>query len=341
MTAAATSTAIRVAGPYYEDLEVGTVFDAAPGLTLTDGHAALHQAIVGDRLRLALDSELCLRVVGAAPLAHPALVCDVAIGQSTIATQRVIANLFYRGLVLHRAPLIGDTLRTTTEVVSLRDTSPRPGRPATGLAALRVRTVDQAGRDVLDFHRCAMLPMRAGASRPGHAGDLDEISAELPADALASSVAGWDLGAYRSLVTGAGTPGPRPGTAYSLEGGDTVSCAPELARLSLNLAAAHHDPAAGGRGRRLVYGGQTIGIALSHVTRALPDLVTVLAWRSCDHLAPVFEGDVLHSVVHVEAVEQLPNEGAVVDLRVRTDAARSDADATTAVLDWRLVGLIA
>ena len=36
---------------------VGDVF-TAPGLTLTEGHAALHQAIVGDRLRLALDATL-------------------------------------------------------------------------------------------------------------------------------------------------------------------------------------------------------------------------------------------------------------------------------------------
>ena len=66
-------------------------------------------------------------------LAHPALVCDVAIGQSTLATQRVIANLFYRGLVLRRGPRIGDTLRTRTEVVALAQTpsgaraAPPPG----------------------------------------------------------------------------------------------------------------------------------------------------------------------------------------------------------------------
>ena len=99
------------------------MIDDAPGLTLTDGHAALHQAIVGDRLRLTLDAPLSRAVTGAEHvLAHPALVWDVAIGQSTTATQRVIANLFYPGLVFHRAPLIGDTLRTRTEVVALRQT---------------------------------------------------------------------------------------------------------------------------------------------------------------------------------------------------------------------------
>ncbi len=55
---------IDVAGPYYDELEVGQVYDSSPGLTLTDGHAALHQAILGDRLRLALDADLAAQVTG-------------------------------------------------------------------------------------------------------------------------------------------------------------------------------------------------------------------------------------------------------------------------------------
>ena len=77
-------------GPCFDDLEVGQVFDWAPSMTLTAGAAAVHQSIIGDRLRLALDADLAMAVTGAtAALAHPALVCDVAIGQTTLATQRV------------------------------------------------------------------------------------------------------------------------------------------------------------------------------------------------------------------------------------------------------------
>ena len=82
-------------------------------------------------------------------LAHPALVCDVAIGQSTLVTQRVRANLFYRGLAFHRFPVIGDSLFTRTEVVGLKQNSSGP----TGLAALRMTTVDQVGRLVNDDER--------------------------------------------------------------------------------------------------------------------------------------------------------------------------------------------
>ena len=127
-------------GPFFEDFEVGQVFDAAPALTLTSGHAALHQALTGDRLRLALDAPLSRAVTGGdALLAHPNLVCDVAIGQSTGPTQRVRGNLFYRGLVLLRPVFVGDTLQSSTEVVGLRRTArgrtaPRPASSRCGSA---------------------------------------------------------------------------------------------------------------------------------------------------------------------------------------------------------------
>jgi hypothetical protein len=66
--------ACSVGGPWFEDLHVGQVFADAPGLTLTDGHAALHQAIVGDRMTLTLYSRLeleCLEPLpGGGGLAH-------------------------------------------------------------------------------------------------------------------------------------------------------------------------------------------------------------------------------------------------------------------------------
>ena len=130
-------------GPWFEDFERGTVFSDAPGLTLTPGHAALHQAVAGDRLRLALDAELCREVTGDERLlAHPNLVCDVAIGQSTGPTQRVLGNLFYRGLVLARPVFVGETLRTRTEVVGAEAEPAARDGPPTGLVVMRIQTTD-------------------------------------------------------------------------------------------------------------------------------------------------------------------------------------------------------
>jgi acyl dehydratase len=150
------SDPILVGGPYWEQLSVGDLYDEFPALTLSEGHAALHQSIVGDRLRLALDATLSERVAGRR-LAHPMLVCDVSIGQSTLPTQRVIGNLFYRRLMLRRLPAIGDTMRTTTEIVALKRNAVKEGRKPTGLAVLHIVTKDQEDRAILDYWRCAML----------------------------------------------------------------------------------------------------------------------------------------------------------------------------------------
>ncbi|WP_127479310.1 MaoC family dehydratase [Nocardioides pantholopis] len=321
----------RVAeGPWFDELEVGQVFDQAPAMTLAEGRAAAHQAILGDRLRLPLDDALARAVTGA-PLAHPAYVWNVAIGQSTLATQHVKANLFYRDLALLRQPAIGDTLRTVTSVVGLRENSRREGRAPTGLAALHMRTEDQRGRAVLDFYRCAMLPLR-GQAATGHADDLGAIGSGGSGGSgdVGGSVADWDLGPLRQAY---GDPGaPQEGEVVVVHGGDVVTSAPELARLTLNIAAVHHDERAGG-GRRLVYGGHTIGLALAQVARALPGLVTVLAWEGCNHTGPVYEGDTLRSRITVGAVRGGP-VGRLVDLRVETAA-----DDDRGVLDWRFTAL--
>jgi acyl dehydratase len=344
VTGSATSASVQVAGPFFEDLERGQLERDAPALTLTEGHAAMHQAILGGRLRLAVDATLSRRVVGAErPLAHPALVWDVAIGQSTLLTQRVIANLFYRGLVLRRASLVGDTLRTTTEVVALRQNRARPDRAATGLAVLRIVTVDQGDRPVLDFTRCAMLPLRDPRGVTGHSDEIQGEPLALEPATLASPVADWDLAAMRAAASGAGFDDLAVGTVWEVEGGDVVSGAPELARLSLNVAMAHHDRGAGQGGRRLVYGGHTIGLAAAQLTRALPNLATIVAWHGCDHLAPVFEGDTLVSAIELERRDALPGGGGLVHLRSRVRANRADAvgDEMVDVLDWRLVAVLA
>jgi len=331
-------------GPYFEDLAVGQQFTGAPAITLWPGLAAVHQSIVGDRLALALDGRLCREVTGDAQLVSPSLVWDIAIGQSTLVTQRVKANLFYRGLAFRRLPRIGDTLRTVTTIDALRQNRPREGRAPTGLAVLRITTTDHEERPVLDFWRCAMLPLRDPERQTGHADDLE--GAGQPIGELGHLVTGWRLDRFASRTAGPRLADLRAGESFEAPGADVVSSAPELARLTLNIAAVHHDSSAAG-GQRLVYGGHTIGLALAQATRALPSIVTVAAWHGCDHLGPVREGDTLHSVLTIERVEPLPGEaglhtppgsGGLVHLRSQVTA---DGPVPREVLDWRYVTIIA
>ncbi|RYF54029.1 MAG: acyl dehydratase [Comamonadaceae bacterium] len=325
---------LRLGGPFFDDLETGQRV-SSPGMTLTTGLAATHQAILGDRSALALDSNLAAKVTGAGrQLAHAGFVWDVAIGQSTHFTQRAKANLFYRGLSFHRIPEIGDSLYTETEVIGLRENKHKDGRHPTGMMALRIKTVDQHDRTILDFKRCAMLPMSSANVTTGHADDLTTIGGELDLVQVRNLVGGWDLSAHP------GGPPLTVGYKVAAAFGDVVTSAPELARLTLNLAAVHHDYRAAGI-RRLVYGGHTIGLAGAQLSKTLPNLVAIVAWNSCDHLAPVHENDTVHSTIEVESIENLANGGQLAHLRsvvAKIDGVGQDP---VDVLDWRIVGLLA
>jgi citrate lyase beta subunit/acyl dehydratase len=331
------STERRDGPAYYEDLGVGQVF-RAPGLTISGGLAALHQAIVGDRLRLSLDAPLCRAVTGRAePLAHPMLVCDVAIGQSTEPSGRVLGNLFYRSLVA-RPVHLGTTLRTKTTVVAKRRASSTPGRPR-GMVLLHVISVDADDRVVLDYHRCPLLSAREP--------DTDEVGDDLNAAAAEAAEhdiqevvpSGWRLDALRDEPLGPLFGDLDPGQSWTLEAGETVTCATELARLSLNLAMTHTDATASAHGQRLVYGGHVIGIAAAHLTRVLPDLATILSWRSCDHLGPAFDGDLVRSEIALERLTPLA-DGGLIDVWIRASAQAPQDDDPRPVLDWRLTALM-
>ena len=349
--ASPTKPTIVVDRSYFEDLAVGRVFDDAPAVTLTSGHAAFHAALFGDRLRLPLSEPLCRAVTDSGhALAHPNLVCNMAIGQTTTPSQRVLGNLFYRGLVLQRPVFIGDTLTTTTEVVARRQNRTKPGRDATGIVVLQVHVENQHRETVLHFWRCPMLPCRDAAAEPEATIDpvdiLSAIPAELDMDAVRAAVpSNWRFDVFRSFATGPHFADIEAGTQYVIEAADTVTTAPELARQTLNLAQGHTDAKASPYGRRLVYGGHTISMASAQLSRALPNLLTLIAWRSCDHRAPVFEGDRLQTEVEITDTHELEAGGGLVDLHVLVSAERGpdspEPGKRECVLDWHMLALMA
>ena len=148
---------IHVEAPYFEDLKVGQLYTDAPAVTLTAGHAAFHEALFGDRMRLPLDATLCEKVTGSTRvLVHPNVICNVAIGQTTSPTQRVKGNLFYRGLILHQPVFVGDTIHVEFEITELRQTS--KGNRA--IVRTRNEVKNQRGETVLLYDPKRMMKGR-------------------------------------------------------------------------------------------------------------------------------------------------------------------------------------
>lgn len=327
--------------PWFEDFDVGDELSDVPSVTVTDGHCAIHQAIFGDRLRLPLDLPLCTAVTGEGrALVNPSLVCNIVIGQSTLPSQRVMGNLFYRGLVLERPVFVGDTLTTRTRVVALRQNRIREGRAASGMVALEIKVVNQHGDTVMLFWRCPMIPCRDPAANTGRNDSFDMMPEEITASALAAAIPPWNLAPLASANRGL----PAKDSAVEVEARDTVTLAPELVRLTLNLAMTHTDATRSVYGKRLVYGGHTIAMAAAQLSRAIPDMVTILGWFKCDHVAPVFEQDILRSMVTLQDTQAAAG-GAIGIVHVETFADRGreapQPGENIKVLDWHLAILLA
>ena len=316
---------ITVGGPYFEDFAVGQVQESPPSVTINEGHAAIHEAMFADRLRLPLDKHLSQKVTGAeTALVNPSLFCNIAIGQTTFASQRVKANLFYRGLMQQRPVFVGDTLYTATKVVALKQNKAKPGRAATGLVALEMTVTNQRDEEVMTFWRCPMIPCRDKEANTGHADSFDAMPDSLDMAAVAAALPSWNLRAWRAHLGGQHFADVEAGSKYTIDSRDTVTSAPELVRMTLNMAVAHTDAGRSVYNKRLVYGGHTISMAAAQIVRAFPNMLNIVAWHGCDHTGPVFENDILRSEVTVTGKHELGENGGLLDLQIIVYAERGD-----------------
>lgn len=325
------TTPMPADGFFFDDLHVGLRFPEPPGVILSDGMATLYTAISGDGLALTQDIDLCRAVTeSATPLVNPALVMHASVGASTVATRNVIGNLFYRDVVLRRQVFQGETLRTVTGVAALADSRPKPGSKPRGKALLSITTTSGADT-VVDCERCPLLPCR-GDTSPGHADDIGTAGGPIDLAPFADAVpTTWDLGPL-------GSTDPWPvGETRNDHQRDVVDMATALVRITHNQAAVHRDRFASPYPGRLVYGGHTVALAQASLDRVTTGLATLVGWHSCDHTAPVFEGDVL-SCRHTLIASEPVGNANLRAIHVEVDAHR-DTTEPAKVLDWIAVAL--
>ena len=325
---------IPLDGPFYDHLSVGDRMPRQPGVTIDAGIAALHQSIIGERLPLCLDAELCREVTGSERLlVSPGLVMQMSIGQSTTISRRAVANLFYRDLRLVSPVHVGDTLSTEVTVVALADSAPRPDRAPRGKVLVDI--VTSAGdRPAVVYQRCPMLPT-AGDELPGHADDLGATSPLDLGSFVPSIPDHWDLrplGSSPSWATGDTVVDPTR---------DVIDGATALVRLTHNLAMIHRDAGQSPYPERLVYGGHVVGLAQASLSRVLPGMATVLGWQECNHIGPAFENDLL-SFSHTLVDSLDVAAGRLMAVNVAGHAHRVETPAEgVPILDWTVIVLAA
>ncbi|MCP3910868.1 MAG: hypothetical protein GY713_07950 [Actinomycetia bacterium] len=300
-------------GPYYNEFTQGMTIPSLPPVTVTESDNVAYRMITGDQHLLGADRGMGARVAGfERGMVYPSLVMQYSIGQTTNATRRAIANLYYRSVRILRGVEVGETLRTTTTVLGLADSKPK-GDLHRGKVWLGIETVGDNG-PIIQYERCALVASAAGS--PGHTDQIPGPSDPVPLADLVGLAPSWDLSTLPSTDWPVGE---ERADAMC----DHVDMAPSLARMTFNQAFVHRDATTSVYGKRLVYGGHVQGLAQSSLSRVLPGIATVVAWDGCDHVGPAFEGDLL--AFRHKLIGEIPAEGGRL-CRFEVRAAPVDAD---------------
>ena len=329
-------------GRFFEDFRIGEQLVHAVPRTLHGGDISTYIALTGDRNPLAASTDLARSFGFVREVIPELLVFHVVFGKSVPdVSHNATANLGYADVRFLRAVYPGDTLIATSEVIGLREVSAGDG----GVVYVRTRGTNQKGQEVLTFVRWVMVPKR-DRDRARGINEVPALPAVVPVDKLPVPDA-LNLVRYPDLAWAMPPGAPwddymvgerldHP-DAMTIEEADHV----HATRLYHNTAQVHFDQlaAAGGRfGKRIVYGGHVISVALALSQNGLGTALRIAAWNGGAHVAPTFAGDTLRAFTVVVEKAEVAGRRDVGALRLRLSAVKNIAAAELASVAPLLAG---
>ncbi|MGI1663949.1 MaoC family dehydratase [Palleronia sp. KMU-117] len=308
-------------GRFFEDYRLGEVIVHAAPRTLGEGERALYHALYPARHALH-SSDAFAQACGmpASPL-DDLLVFHTVFGKTVPdISLNAVANLGYAAGRWLKPVWPGDTLRSESQVIGLRENS----NGTSGIVFVETRGFDQLDDPVLSYVRWVMVRKRdpsAPAPQP--------VVPELPAAVLPEDLTvpeGLTFASYDFALAGE----PHRLGDYAI--GETIDHVDQVTveeaehmlatRLWQNTSKVHFDATLREDGKRLVYGGHVMSLARTLSFNGLANAQMIVALNGGSHAAPCFAGDTLGAWSEVldKAETGVPGVGA---LRLRLVAVRA------------------
>lgn len=148
-------------GRYYEQLEVGTVYQHWPGRTISEYDNTLFALLSMNQNPLFIDAEYARsQPCGRRPVLDT-LVFSLTVGMSVAdTTGKAIANLGYDTVIFERPLFPGDSLYAESEVLEKRESASKPDR---GIVTIETRAYNQNRERILVLRRKYLAPKRGGS----------------------------------------------------------------------------------------------------------------------------------------------------------------------------------
>ncbi|WP_166417033.1 MaoC family dehydratase [Cochlodiniinecator piscidefendens] len=311
------------AGHFFEDYFIGQVIRHAVPRTISGGERALYHAMYPARHALYSSDEFA-RTSGLSASPIDDLAAFHVVFGKTVPdiSLNAVANLGYAEGRWHLPVYPGDTLRSESEVIGLKQNS----NGKTGVVWVRSRGVNQCDETVMDFVRWVMVRKR----------DLEVSAPETVVPELSKAVAiedlvipnGLDFTNYDFELAGeAHRWGDyEVGEQIDHVDGVTIEQAEHMiaTRLWQNTAKVHFDATNRPDGKRLIYGGHVISMARTLSFNGLANAQMIVGLNGGAHANPCFAGDTVRAWSEVldKADTNAPGVGAI---RLRLVATKGSA----------------
>jgi len=145
-------------GRYYEDFEVGDVYEHRPGRTISEADNTWFTLLTMNNHPLHFDAVYAAKSEFGKPLVNSCLTLSIVVGMSVSdVSYKAIGNLGWNDIKLTAPVFAGDTLYAESEVLAKRESQ---SRPTQGIVTVRTRGLNQSGQVVISYERTILVPKR-------------------------------------------------------------------------------------------------------------------------------------------------------------------------------------
>ncbi|MCE0763224.1 MaoC family dehydratase [Pseudonocardia kujensis] len=150
-------------GRFFEDFVPGDVYRHPLGRTITTTDNIWFTLLTQNTAPLHFDHEYAKRTEFGKPLVNSTLTLALVAGQSvTDVSQNVFANLGWTDITLPAPVFEGDTIRSSSTVVEVRESR---SRPTVGVVMVRTTGTKQTGETVIEYSRTLLVYKRGHGPR--------------------------------------------------------------------------------------------------------------------------------------------------------------------------------
>jgi acyl dehydratase len=154
-------------GRYYEDFEIGDIYEHRLGRTITETDNTWFTLLTMNTNPIHVDRHFSKDTPFGKPLVNSCLTLSLVVGISVSdISENAIANLGWTDVKLPNPVYEGDTIYARTEVLGKRESASRPNA---GIVDVRSEGFKQTGEIVIEYKRTFMVYRRGhrpGSNRP-------------------------------------------------------------------------------------------------------------------------------------------------------------------------------